>query len=503
LEHRHANFLALVRRGVYEQAASPYRHLLRLAGCEYGDLEQLVRQDDVEGALRTLYRSGVYLTVDEHKGRTPLVRGSVTLHVEPSLFANPRAAQHLPAQSSGSRGSATVVGIDLESIRDTSMNRYLALQPRGAMKWQHGIWVVPGGTTIATLLSYSFLGVPPVRWFSLVDSAAPGVGRRYQWSTRAVRWGSLLGGVRLPRPQFVPLESPLPIAHWMAEVLAAGSTPHLFTSTSCGVRLCQAAAAAGVDLGGAQLTVGGEPITPTRAAEMRQAGVTPIPRYASVECGRIGYACLAPEEPDEVHVAHDLFAVIQPGAEHDSSGPMANDLLITSLALNSRLILLNLSLGDQAVLTRRRCGCALEELGWPVHLHTIRSHEKLTAGGMTFLDSDVIRVLEDVLPRQFGGGPTHYQLIEEETPEGKPQMRLLVHPSLGPLDEDAVAETFLAAVGHGSGGERIMGEVWRQGNYLRVERAAPRATGSGKILHLRAAVESESGTNDRTPLGDA
>jgi hypothetical protein len=26
-------------------------------------------------------------------------------------------------------------------------------------------------------------------------------------------------------------------------------------------------------------------------------------------------------------------------------------------------------------------------------------------------DSDVVRILEETLPAQFGGGPTHYQLV--------------------------------------------------------------------------------------------
>jgi len=67
LDRRAADFLTLVRRTVYEHDASPYRQLLRLAGCEFGDLEKLVAIDGLEGALRTLYARGVYLTVEEHK----------------------------------------------------------------------------------------------------------------------------------------------------------------------------------------------------------------------------------------------------------------------------------------------------------------------------------------------------------------------------------------------------------------------------------------------------
>ena len=54
LERREPDFLALLRRVVYQHAASPYRQLLKLAGCEYGDLERLVRQEGVEGALSAL-----------------------------------------------------------------------------------------------------------------------------------------------------------------------------------------------------------------------------------------------------------------------------------------------------------------------------------------------------------------------------------------------------------------------------------------------------------------
>ncbi len=71
-------------------------------------------------------------------------------------------------------------------------------------------------------------------------------------------------------------------------------------------------------------------------------------------------------------------------------------------------------MGDQAVVSERACGCPYQQLGWTTHLHGIRSFEKLTAAGMTFLDTDVIRVLEEVLPGRFGGIPSDYQLVEEE-----------------------------------------------------------------------------------------
>jgi hypothetical protein len=144
-------------------------------------------------------------------------------------------------------------------------------------------------------------------------------------------------------------------------------------------------------------------------------------------------------------------------------------------------------MGDCATVTERRCGCPMEALGWRTHLRAIRSFEKLTAGGMTFIDTDVIRVLEQILPGRFGGSPVDYQLIEEETEDGRPRLRLLVHPRIGPLDSVAVESAFLDEIGAGSGSERIMALQWREGRMLRVEREPPRAGATGKILHVWAA----------------
>jgi hypothetical protein len=101
-------------------------------------------------------------------------------------------------------------------------------------------------------------------------------------------------------------------------------------------------------------------------------------------------------------------------------------------------------------------------------------------------------VLEEVLPARFGGVPTDYQLVEEEGDEGRPRLRLLVHPALGPLDPAAVAAAFLDGIGRGAGVERLMGLVWREAGLLEVERRPPHATASGKIQHLH--VEQAAGT---------
>ncbi len=275
----------------------------------------------------------------------------------------------------------------------------------------------------------------------------------------------------------------------MAGVLRRGGIPHLNTFSSAAVRLCLVALDAGIDLRGARFVVVGEPVTAARLAVLHRAGAEAGQYYASIEAGHIGYSCLAPEASDDLHLLHDLFSVIQAGDDGGHAGLPAQALLITSLRPTAPFMLLNASLGDQTTLVRRACGCPLETLGWTTHLHTIRSYEKLTAGGMTFLDSDVIRVLEEALPARFGGAPTHYQLLEEEDGDGRPCLRLLVHPTVGLIDSDTVADTFLSALGAGSGPQRVMELLWRDGRFLRVERVPPLATPVGKILHLHQSRE--------------
>jgi hypothetical protein len=483
LERREDEFLTLVQRGIYERPESPYGRMLRLAGCEYGDLESLVRQRGIEAALQVLLRHGVYLTVDELKGRRAIVRSGTSIEAHPTGLQNPLVGGDLLRYRSGSRGSQAPIPVGLASLRERAVTLCLSYDARGGIGWQHGYWEVPGGASMVHVLECHPFQGPPARWFSQLDPAAPGLHPRYRWSTRLMRWAARLAGVDLPPPRYVSLDDPFPIVEWMLDVRRRRQTPHLKTYASSAARLCQAAHARGVDLTGVRFTVTGEPVTEARLAAIHRSGARATPRCGTSEAGLIGSGCLAPEVCDELHLFHDLNAVIQPGSG-DLAGLTPRTLLVTSLRPTARMVLLNASLGDEAVLGSRVCGCPMEQLGWTMHLHSIRSPEKLTAAGMSFLDRDVVRVLEEVLPARFGGGPTDYQLVEDVAGDGRSRLRLLVDPAVGPLDDERVATTFLSAIGHGSGVERVMGLLWQEARLLEVERRPPLLTAAGKILHL-------------------
>ena len=110
-----------------------------------------------------------------------------------------------------------------------------------------------------------------------------------------------------------------------------------------------------------------------------------------------------------------------------------------------------------------------------------------TGEGMTFLGHDLIRLVEEVLPARFGGGPTDYQFVEVER-DGLPRVDLLVSPRLGPLDEPAVAAAVLAFLDHIPGAAQIdFADRWRQGGTLAIRRAEPLHTAASKVLALHVA----------------
>jgi hypothetical protein len=500
LEHRADSFLELVRDAIFARPSSVYRRLLAFAGCEYGDLARLVRREGVEVTLATLVQQGVYLTVDEFKGRRPIVRGPATIAARPDDVRDPTAATHLSVHTGGSRGAATTVPIDLAYVRSRAVDTGLAVEALGGRDWAHAVWGVPGGANMVVLLECAAFGGWPARWFSQIDPRHPALPGRYRWSALAMRWSSVGAPMRLPAIEHAPLAEPTPILRWLDEMRRAGRTPHLHTHASSAVRLCQAAEAVGMRLDGVWLTAASEPITAARLATIRRTGATCWPQYATVEAGVVARGCTRAAAPDDVHVFEDRLAVVQVDPRDPPPGLTPGALLVTSLSRTATaLLLLNVSLGDVAEADRTPCGCPLEQVGWTLHLRDVRSVEKLTAAGMTFIDTDVVRVLEEVLPARFGGGPTDYQLVEEESPDGRPGLRLLVHPRVGPFASGTVVEAFLSAIEGKRGAPQVMGLAWRDAGLLRVERRPPLVTAAGKILHLHANAAGSRSSSPSAP----
>jgi hypothetical protein len=158
----------------------------------------------------------------------------------------------------------------------------------------------------------------------------------------------------------------------------------------------------------------------------------------------------------------------------------------TTLLPTTPKLMLNVESGDYGVLEERRCGCAIEALGYGLHLHTVRAVDKLTSEGMNFLGDDLVRLLEEVLPQRFGGRATDWQLVEEEE-GGLPKVSLVASPRVGPLDAASVQACVVGFLNGLPRASDNLGDRWREGGTLRLVRREPHATGPGKVLPLHVA----------------
>jgi hypothetical protein len=473
LARREARFLDMAERAIWAHPPSPYRPLLARAGCEPGDLRELVRREGLEGALATLAAAGVHVRLAEFKGRAPVVRGDTRLAVDAADFDNPTLQPHFRARSGGSRGRATSVPTELAFVTELARDTALALQAHDLAAARHVVWLVGG---ITPSLLYARLGQSPLAWFQPV----PFRQRELALGARYLAVLARLAGRRLPVPVLLDLREAGRLARWLAE-RARGDRPVCVTAyASSAVRVATAAAADGVDLTGVCFVTLGEPFTEAKRRAIAASGAVALVRYALTEAGILGFGCRAPSAADDLHVLDHGYALIRHPVPVGGGAASVDGLLVTALRPTAPKIMLNVESGDHARLERRSCDCRLGAVGLRTHVDGIRSHEKLSGDGMSFVGTGLLHALEVVLPQAFGGVPGDYQVVEEAG-AGPPRLRLRVSPGIGALDPAAVRTTFLAELrGRGAvGGTRPTVD---RVETVEVVRAWPEATRAGKVL---------------------
>ena len=488
LEQREANFLRLLRLGVFGNPRSPYRPLLELAGCELGDIERSMATRGLDATLRQLREAGVYFTFEEYKGRAPVVRGGRVIPVSPEDFDNPHVGRAYEAETGGSTGHAgTRVAFDLETMRAQIPHFLLDRHVNATLGHPQGIWrgTLPDPTGIGIILRAVAYEAVPVRWFTPGSNAARGLDAKNRLAMATIRWGGRLCGVRMPRPEPVPLERAGVIARWAAAVAREHGGCVIGTGVSLSVRVCLAAADDGVDLRGVTFKAGGEPYTAARAAAVRRTGARLVPHYVTVDTGPVALACAHPVEEGHMHLLTDCLALIQHPREVLDTGTTVEPFYFTTLRPTAAKILLNVESDDYGIVERRSCGCEFQDLGYTEHLRQIRSFGKLTGEGVTLVGSDMTRILEEVLPARLGGGPLDFQLLEEQDEQGLTRMTVLVSPRVSIDRDQQVVDVMLEALGNTSVAGEIARAYWHQAGTFRVRRAEPIWTARGKLLPIR------------------
>jgi hypothetical protein len=486
LENRAKNLLAIVKGAVYENEKSPYLKLLRASGCEYGDFERMVTTNGIENALEELREAGVYVTIEEFKGKKECERHGKTYYFTERDFDNSIVSGHVPISSSGSRSKGTRSLYDLDFL-DSNLAVYNLpiLQGLNASRLPIAMWMptIPGAGLI-NLLAYTKGGSTPARWFSPIDSQSPRASPKSRLAHSYILTMGRLAGVRWPSPEYVAYDDAVRVAEWIADTIGSAGGCVLDTYVSAILRVCRAAKETGIDIGGARFIAGGEPLTETKLKEIESAGAHVCIVYGVSEAGFVGASCFNPSHTDDMHLFEDSFALIQHKRALLHVDMDVNAFLLTSLDPSAPKVLLNMETGDCGLVETRSCDCVFGSCGLHRHIHNVRGFDRLTSEGMSFLGTDLVRIIEEVLPRHFGGSPTDYQMVEEEDEHSTTRLYIIVSPELGDIDEESLVQTALAELATGTDGMKLGVKVWSEAKTLRVRRTRPITTVTGKLLPL-------------------
>lgn len=487
LRNRGRNFLSLVKEAIYQNPKSPYFKLLQMANCELGDIESLVNKGGIEATLQKLLTEGVYLSWEEFKGMKEVVRGSNHFQFKERDFNNPFLVGYPEGSTGASRSAGTKVTMNLGHHYYHVAHKMAAFDAHGILGSPILVWqpILPSIAGITLVLWAIKMGNPPVRWFSPVEARMikPSLSKRL--ATYYIVYAGRLFGATFPKPEYANLEQAYKIADCIAEILKRGQDCVIFTPPSSAVRVCQISGQKRLDLTGATFHLGGEPLTAAKLKEIRAAGAKALNVYAAADMTISSHGCAGRmAASDDIHLTKDLHAVIQRWRETPLGGASVNAFLFTSLLHNAPKILLNVESGDYGVIENRQCGCKLGELGLTDHIYNIRSFDKLTGEGMSFVGIDILRIIEEVLPAKFGGASIDYQMVEEEDETGRTCLNVLVSPEVGEINEDELAGTIVSELSKGKDTQRMMAEIWSQARMLRVKRERPLVTTAGKLLPL-------------------
>jgi hypothetical protein len=487
LEDRPSNFLRSVERGVWSNPRSPYRALFRAARCERADLDRLVADRGVEGALYDLRDAGVFITFEEFKCQRPIERGDVTIEVTPADFDNPSFRRYYPVTTGGSTGLPRRVLMDIDFLEARIPIQRVMMDAHGLADVPMVQWVeIPPGHGLEAALVQAAQGFVLDRWFTPVWAGANGPGWRFRAATHAAVAIARRSGVPVPMPEYLPFDRADVIARWAESALRSHGRCAIRAHVSKALRIAIAATENGIDLTGVTITSGGEPPTPAKVRRITDTGARFIPNYFFMEAGPIGLGCTDASGLNDQHFMSDHLAVVTNRRAVAGFGVEVDAFQYTTLLPTAPKLLINVETDDYGRIERRTCGCPFGEIGFDTHLHDIRSFSKLTGEGVTLVGSEMERILEESLPATFGGSPLDWQLVEEEDERGFTRLSLLIDPRVEIDDERRVLDFVHDALRRAGGGADVSRAIWSQANTLRLIREQPRLNARGKLWPLHA-----------------
>ena len=479
---REEQFLESAGQKVFANPRGPYHELFRLAGCSMGDLAQAVKTRGLETTLSQLADGGVYLSHDEFKGKTPLVRAGRHIPFTPDVLVNPAGGGYMTTVSSGSRSRGTPSRSNVEAhlyreVYHELQTREFALDNRAYGLLQP---ILPSASGLRNSIEFARAGTEIDRWFS-VRGGFRDSGHYRGLMHVLVGFGRSLGAA-IPWPTYLPPNDFLPVAKWIVERKREGRPCALRSFVSPAVRVAAAARGAGLDISGTIFFVGGEALTDAKRASIEETGCQVYPRYGISEVGAVGAACRQMKSGNCVHIHREAMAVVSRIRKAPLSGLDVNSLMFTSLLPFATNFLINAEMDDAGVVEPATCQCEYSAVGLTTQVRDIFSYGKLTGQGITLFGSDVVSILEMALPSRFGGAPGDYQLVEQEG-AGQTEVVLRVSPRTTAASAADVREFFLSELRKCYGGS-LAARLWKHSAGFSVTLEEPWATLGGKVMPL-------------------
>jgi len=483
IRNRGANFLKMTQ-AILASPSHPYAQLFQGAGCTYADLEAEIGRNGLEATLDRLLAEGVYLTLDEFRCNTEIVRGG--RHIRATMADWDNAAGKGPLQnfSSGSSGAKSLkTNSSLEYVKFGSAGGRILLDEfqnvrRVAITMMP---ILPGSHGLGGCLVGAKLGYPSERWFAL-GGGSKFKNAHYKAMTAAIVARLRLEGANVPYPTYLDPDDFSPVAEFVAKRKREGMSSAIMGMVSSITRVAAAAIDGGFDIRGTYALVTGESLTDAKRDLIERSGIEPYPMYATSEFGGIGIPCRQMRTGNCVHVTLPSLALVSRRQESWNDEEV-DSLHITNLLSFAPRMLINVEIGDTGVIEPATCDCEFSRLGYSLQVRDMAAITKFRGQGYTLRAPELIRLLEEGLAQQFGGRPGDYQLLEVEG-KAQTEMVLRIHPRIAVTSSEKVLEYFLAQCRSTYGGSLTILH-WTESNCVRVEVKPPILAASGKFRAIR------------------
>jgi hypothetical protein len=487
LDTRPRRFLELARSLVYQRPRSPYLRLLQHAGCEFSDLVREVARHGLEETLLKLAAAGVYVTSDEFKGKTAIVRGGLAFRVSPEDFEHRDSRPGYMMESSGTRNQPVKTFSSLGSRELFAQAMAVFYGAHDLFSCAHAVYEPVLAGRIFRVLVKGKLGIAVDRWFALDVASHAAVEDWFHYlNAHAIARIGSWSGRGVDRPQYLDPGNLEPIIDWILDNHRTGRRCCLATVVSNATRIARKALQSGISLQHVSFEISGEPLTRAKKRIMEETGARIALMYGPGGGSGAALGCGNPCFMDEMHVPEILFTFVENPRGLQGEPPI-HPLMMTTTHATAPRFLLNVENGDYATLITRDCGCLLHKVGFTQHIHSVRSFEKMTGEGMNYAAGDLFDLLETQIPSEFGGGAGDYQLVEEEDERGQTRLTLLVHPDIGDLDDGKLLLRLQAGLAQGSRNHRFITKIWQDAGAFRIRRGLPHTSSGGKtpLLHIK------------------